>query len=103
MNKYIQYLHETTITQPYALPTAIAPVLSVMQRPVYCAIQLPDKIIYRDGIVTLRPQFSHAVYEYAGQDGDWLLVRNMHGILRRRAADVRFANTKTGNEVKKAA
>lgn len=101
MNKYIEFLHSLT-TLPYALPTATAPVLAVLERPVYCAIRLPDKRIYRDGIVTLRPQFSHTVYQYAGQDGDWLLVRTMHGVLRRRANDVRFADS-TGNEVEKAA
>lgn len=108
-NPLITYLHQTT--QPYALPTAIAPVLAVIQRPRFAAIRLPDKIRYHDGVMTVRTQWSHAIYEFVSRDEDWILLRNMHGNLGRRREDVLFEDEMVvdykvvvldTNEVKKA-
>lgn len=60
------------------------------QPAILCAIRLPDKVRYRDGVKIVREQFSHACYEYVRTDGEWIVVRNMHGELRRRMNDVEF-------------
>lgn len=89
---YIQYLHSLT-THPYALPTAIAPVLTIAPRPVLCAIRLPDKYIWRNGaLVDIRLQFSHPIYEFVGMADDWYLLRNRHGVIGRKREDVLFAD-----------
>lgn len=88
-NEYIAFY-----TQPRA-PLAIVP--KPVAQPVtaiLCAVRLPDKVTYRDGVKTVREQWSHACYEYVGTDGEWIVIRNMHGELRRGMNDVEFAGIK---------
>lgn len=57
-NDYIQFY----TTRPATL--AIVQKAATAQPVTLCTIRLPDKVTYRNGVKTVREQWSHACYEY---------------------------------------
>lgn len=87
-NEYIaHYTRPTLAIVPKATQAASGEPPAIL-----CAVRLaPRTYYYADGRQVTREQFSHACYEYVRTDGDWIVIRNMHGELRRSVNDVEFA------------
>jgi hypothetical protein len=90
-----------SFTRPPLLSVIVSPVRVQAAQPVtLCAIRLPDKVRYVDGVQITREQWSHTAYA-ATVEGDWIRVSYGAGCIYRKQEQVRFADVVVG--IRKAA